>query len=227
MRSYKKKSRTKYLIRDRDNKQCLFTVTTDTRGVNKGFKDNGSNIFYRLTGTLLGEHIDKKFSTKSAFRNFLDDIQIEEDLRRLELYNEIIKELREGLESKIKTRFIHKHKSVAPKRKDPQKQERNYKVGESVKRDCFVYVMKDESLPGWYKIGKSVNPKHREGTLKAEKPSIKMVFYAPETKKINEALLHNQYAEYRGRGEWFNLTDAQLRYICYRGGKTGSVIFSP
>ena len=66
MRSYKKKSRTKYLIRDRDNKQCLFTVTTDTRGVNKGFKDNGSNIFYRLTGTLLGEHIDKKFSTKSS-----------------------------------------------------------------------------------------------------------------------------------------------------------------
>lgn len=211
MKSHKKNTRTKYLIRDRNNKQCLFSVRADNRGIKE------SHISYRLTGTLLGQHIDKRFIDKSAFRNFLDDMQIEEDLRRIELYNEIIKELRGGLESKIKTRFIHKHKSVAPKQKEPQKQKRDHKVNGIAKRDCFVYIMKDTSLPGWYKIGKSINPEHREGTLKAEKPSIKMVFYTPETKEINEALLHNEYAKYRGRGEWFNLTDAQLRYICYRG----------
>ena len=210
MKSYKNNLKTKYLIRDRDNKKCLFSVKAENRR---------SKEYYRLTGTLLGKHIDRRFINKSAYRNFLDDMQIEEDLRRIELYNEIIKELRDGLESKIKTRFIHKHKSVAQEQKDPQEGKRNHKANEIAKKDCFVYIMKDTSLPGWYKIGKSIKPKHRERTLQAEKPSIKMVFYTPETKEINESLLHHQYAKYRGRGEWFNLTDAQLRYICHMGDK--------
>ena len=64
---------------------------------------------------------------------------------------------------------------------------------------------------GLYKIGKSINPKVRERTLQSEKPSIEMVRvwnYDIEKK------LHSLYNEFRVRGEYFNLTPIQVKYIC-------------
>ena len=78
----------------------------------------------------------------------------------------------------------------------------------------FVYLMKDKAN-GLYKIGKSINPKCRERTLQSEKPSIKMVFTMPEREGFNERSLHREYAECRKRGEWFDLTLAQVRFICH------------
>ena len=78
----------------------------------------------------------------------------------------------------------------------------------------FVYLMKD-SANGLYKIGKSVRPKYRERTLQSEKPSVKMVFSTPERPDLNERLLHLRYADQRKRGEWFQLTPAQVRFICH------------
>tara|TARA_R110002074_G_scaffold340643_1_gene511124 strand:- start:283 stop:1206 length:924 start_codon:yes stop_codon:yes gene_type:complete len=75
-----------------------------------------------------------------------------------------------------------------------------------------VYIMKD-SHSGLYKIGKSVNPNHRERTLQSEKPSITMVFQCDETKDFNEKALHREYASQRKRGEWFDLSPAQVRFI--------------
>jgi hypothetical protein len=73
-----------------------------------------------------------------------------------------------------------------------------------------TYIMKDCSN-GYYKIGKSYNPIFREKTLQAEKPTIKIikVFDSNIEKK-----LHTDYSKYRLRGEWFNLTKIQIRYIC-------------
>ncbi len=70
--------------------------------------------------------------------------------------------------------------------------------------------MKDENT-GYYKIGKSKTPKQRERTLQSEKPSIKMI------KVWNnniEKFLHNEYKEFRVRGEWFKLNNIQVKYIC-------------
>ncbi len=80
-------------------------------------------------------------------------------------------------------------------------------------REVFVYLMKDKAN-GLYKIGKSINPSYRERTLQSEKPSIEMVFNAPERGDFNERSLHLKYAEVRKRGEWFILTPAQVRFIC-------------
>jgi len=62
-----------------------------------------------------------------------------------------------------------------------------------------------------YKIGYSKNPKHRERTLQSQEPSIKMVKI---WNKNIERKLHKLYSEYRVRGEWFNLTPIQVKYIC-------------
>lgn len=83
-------------------------------------------------------------------------------------------------------------------------------------RATYVYIMKDEHN-GLYKIGKSVNPKYRERTLQSEKPSIKMVFSTKERDDFSESSLHSEFAEFRIRGEWFDLTPCQVRYICHLG----------
>lgn len=78
------------------------------------------------------------------------------------------------------------------------------------KKNRKTYLMKDEHN-GLYKIGISKNPKFRESTLQSEKPSIKMV---KTWNKDIEKLLHKEYDKNRVRGEWFNLTKVQVKYIC-------------
>lgn len=77
-------------------------------------------------------------------------------------------------------------------------------------KEAVCYMMKD-TLSGLYKIGMSVNPKHRERTLQSEKPSIKMVKVFD---KNIEKELHESYKRQRVRGEWFELNKVQVRYIC-------------
>lgn len=73
-----------------------------------------------------------------------------------------------------------------------------------------TYLMKDKHN-GLYKIGKSRNPKIRERTLQSEKPSIIMV----KTWNYDiEKKLHNLYNKFRVRGEYFKLTQIQVKYIC-------------
>ncbi len=72
------------------------------------------------------------------------------------------------------------------------------------------YIMKDENT-GYYKIGNSINPKKRERTLQAEKPTIKLIKVFKEN---HEKELHDNYSNYRVRGEWFKLSEVQLKYIC-------------
>lgn len=78
--------------------------------------------------------------------------------------------------------------------------------------------MKDTSN-GFYKIGKSVNPSYRERTLMAEKPTIKLIFSEKEKGDFTEKNLHSLFSECRIRGEWFELSKAQVRYICHLGRK--------
>tara|TARA_R110000823_G_scaffold309985_1_gene434614 strand:- start:517 stop:1044 length:528 start_codon:yes stop_codon:yes gene_type:complete len=89
------------------------------------------------------------------------------------------------------------HKNVGMKRRDSSK-------------EVKTYLMKD-NLTKLYKIGRSKNPLNRERTLQSEKPSIKMVKVWSEN---IETKLHKEYSNYRVRGEWFELTKVQVKYIC-------------
>jgi hypothetical protein len=75
----------------------------------------------------------------------------------------------------------------------------------------FVYLMLD-TTNGFYKIGFSKKPKYREKTLQAEKPTIKLVAKARGTYG-DESSLHVRFVDQRIRGEWFDLTPDQVKWV--------------
>ena len=81
---------------------------------------------------------------------------------------------------------------------------------------CYVYLMLD-TINGYYKIGISNKPDYRERTLQSEKPSIEMIACKKyPTRKIAfsiESALHTAYSQQRLRGEWFNLSEADVAAI--------------
>ena len=81
---------------------------------------------------------------------------------------------------------------------------------------CYVYLMYD-SKNGYHKIGISKTPKYREKTLQSEKPTIDLVCSKEyPSRKIAEAIesaLHKAFEENRIRGEWFELSDADVTIL--------------
>lgn len=76
----------------------------------------------------------------------------------------------------------------------------------------WLYVMKCSST-GFYKIGVSNNPAHREKTLQSEKPTIKLIAKWENAVEW-ERHWHEHFAMHRIRGEWFNLTKCQVAFLC-------------
>lgn len=72
------------------------------------------------------------------------------------------------------------------------------------------YIIKDFNT-NLYKIGKSIDPIRREKTLQSEKPTLKIIKIF---KKDHEYELHQKYNRERIRGEWFKLSNLQIKYIC-------------
>jgi len=75
--------------------------------------------------------------------------------------------------------------------------------------DIKTYIMFDINT-GYYKIGKSINPLFREKTLQSEKPTINLIH------TINQNIerdLHKTYNNKRIRGEWFALTENDIKSI--------------
>lgn len=74
-----------------------------------------------------------------------------------------------------------------------------------------------DTVNGYYKIGISNKPDYRERTLQSEKPSIEMIaskrFPNRKIAMAIESALHNTYSQQRVRGEWFNLTEADVAAI--------------
>ena len=75
----------------------------------------------------------------------------------------------------------------------------------------FVYIMHNKHN-GYYKIGRSKNPKYREKTLQAEEPDIELI-YKWLTSANAETALHSKYKTKRIRGEWFRLTTHDINEI--------------
>ena len=72
-----------------------------------------------------------------------------------------------------------------------------------------TYLMYDD-ITQKFKIGKSYDPYKREKTLCSDRCSIYLVAYCDYD---IESVLHSMYSEYRGRGEWFNLSKKQVSWI--------------
>tara|TARA_R110000803_G_C11951411_1_gene317716 strand:- start:39 stop:1340 length:1302 start_codon:yes stop_codon:yes gene_type:complete len=79
-----------------------------------------------------------------------------------------------------------------------------------IRKEPKTYLMKNRRN-GLYKIGKSITPTHRERTLQSEEPEIEMVKVWEDN---IEDRLHKKYSRSRVRGEWFKLTNTQVKYIC-------------
>ena len=73
-----------------------------------------------------------------------------------------------------------------------------------------TYLIKNKRN-GYYKIGKSKDPLKREKTLQSEEPMIGIIKVFD---KDIESVLHKDYKSFRVRGEWFELSKIQIKFIC-------------
>lgn len=79
------------------------------------------------------------------------------------------------------------------------------------KDSTFIYLMKNRRN-GYYKIGRSKNPKYRERTLQSEEPDVSLVWKVKGTHD-DEKHLHKKFKSVRLRGEWFSLSGDDVRWI--------------
>lgn len=81
---------------------------------------------------------------------------------------------------------------------------------------CYVYLMVD-TVNQFYKIGISNDPNYRERTLQSEKPTIELLasksFVSRKIAEAIEKALHDAYKNKRIRGEWFELTEIDVKEI--------------
>jgi hypothetical protein len=78
----------------------------------------------------------------------------------------------------------------------------------------YVYVFVDETRPGLYKIGKTASVADRLKGMQSAAPHTKAMFSKFVTDMtMEERKLHNLYSDVRDLGEWFKLTDEQLKEI--------------
>ena len=85
--------------------------------------------------------------------------------------------------------------------------ERRYNPG-------YCYLMKDGNYPDVIKIGISSTPVLREKTLGHQIPNIKLYkVLKTENMREIESALHNRYKNKHVRGEWYNLTNKDIKDI--------------
>ena len=87
----------------------------------------------------------------------------------------------------------------------------------------FLYLMRHTN--GLTKIGRAVNPEAREKTLQAEDPRLEMIFSSDGIGHY-ERKLHQVFADFRKRGEWFDLDEHHVEWIkFFFTGFPGFVVF--
>lgn len=82
-----------------------------------------------------------------------------------------------------------------------------YDAPHSLSNSGYIYIMKDEGTK-YIKIGFSKDPKYRESTLQAERPTITLIGKWKGTMS-QEQTVHRILAKNRIRGEWFNCSIEQ------------------
>lgn len=82
------------------------------------------------------------------------------------------------------------------------------KSSHKTQKEGFVYLMIDDST-GYYKIGFAKEPKIRERTLQAQKPTIRIIGTRIGTFS-DEKSIQLEFQYYRMRGEWFDIPELVL-----------------
>lgn len=79
----------------------------------------------------------------------------------------------------------------------------------------YVYIIQDVSHTGQYKIGRAINPNKRLNHFAVKLPILtKVVHIIPCEDYIKaESMLHEVFADVRGYGEWFTLSDLQIKLL--------------
>jgi hypothetical protein len=88
----------------------------------------------------------------------------------------------------------------------------------SPKATGYVYLLRSES--GLFKIGRSVNVTNRLSSIRggsAEHITLIGALHVPDMAKT-ESDLHQKFTHRRQRGEWFSLTDSEVREFFFFGG---------
>lgn len=106
----------------------------------------------------------------------------------------------------VKGNFENIFTDVFIKQKEEPVDDSNINVSKVPK----TYLMRDENT-GKTKIGRSINPRKREKTLLSDSPVITL--FAVCERNV-EKELHSKYAAKRVRGEWFDLTQSDIKQIC-------------
>ena len=78
-------------------------------------------------------------------------------------------------------------------------------------KPTFIYLVIDERT-GYIKIGQARNPSARERTLQSENPQVAMLLCSLADAEL-ERELHQEFAQYRIRGEWFKLSENDIEHI--------------
>lgn len=78
-------------------------------------------------------------------------------------------------------------------------------------KPTFIYLLLDQRS-GYVKIGRAKDPSARERTLQSETPCVSMIYSGPADASL-EYELHQEYSEFRVRGEWFRLSGAQIEEV--------------
>lgn len=75
-------------------------------------------------------------------------------------------------------------------------------------KTTYLYIIRN-NRNGYFKIGKSINPKHREKTLQSEDPDITLL-YIWHCENSIESKIHKKFRPNRKRGEWFEFADQEM-----------------
>lgn len=153
-----------------------------------------------------------EFGEPYYFKVTNNHLYIEKFKQRGEIYvtgyilNSNMIRLREYSEEDIKIRFLSEYIEL-----------------NSDNKQTFVYLILDKST-GYYKIGRSKNPKIRERTLQSEKPTLEMIVSFSGI-NLDEKNLHSLFKEKRIRGEWFDLSGSDIEKIHnYFNNKTNATL---
>jgi hypothetical protein len=138
---------------------------------------------------------DIQFRPSNEFTIFIEMPSVKGELFDSDL-NKVV-----DINYKLESVRINKLKYVEPE-KLPKKDKNRF---------TYIYLMIDKNT-GFYKIGRSVNPKIREKTLQSEKPTIE-ILHIFEGKMIDERSLHEMFYKKRIRGEWFDLSGSDIMNI--------------
>lgn len=96
-------------------------------------------------------------------------------------------------------------------RREAEREERSKNKGKKI---GYVYLVAADN--GLHKIGKSINVTNRVNEFGIKLPVKTWLVHSFKSNQYDRAeiQLHEMFAEKRSHGEWFNLTEEDVKYIC-------------